>query len=301
MDCKLTLTTVKVVAFAILLGIVISFIVPISYSHAAISEAEAKELMYQYCEEELGFSKSELEANNFVSKSEGGGWRFSLFVKEPDPATNGFIVGEIAENGNLRMLEPPEAIPLHQQLREAIERAEWDYEAMYFLKQEWLSRIANLSFAEQVILEGNDRNFPAVALMNHSIGLPEDTDISYEQARKNAEDAILAIPGWTQEMLDVMAIWNELYHTPINSDFPVYQFIYGLGSSVGHMRAIQARTAYSFDYDKASREEERVFGESQPYYLSIRINAQTGDVVGNIHIEIPPVSHEAPYSFIFCE
>ena len=271
-----------------------------SAAYAATSEAKAKELMYQYCEEQLGYSKEALEPYNFM-RTEEGGWVFSLKVKDADPTTNGLVIGEIAEDGQLVALEGPKPIPIHEQLREALLRSERSYEAMYRLKLEWEPRLSQLSAEDLAEFDANSSNWPLIALINHDIRLPTDNDISYEEARKSAEEAILALPGWTQEMLDHIAVRFEVYHVPVNSSRPVYQFIYSLESFVGHLEEVHSGQSDTFNYDELRNEERRVFGKALPYVVNVRIDAQTGKAVGDIYIEVPPVSNGHAIKFVLCE
>lgn len=258
-------------------------------AYAAISQAEAKVLMYQHCEENLGYPKEALAPYNFIRKNEGG-WAFSLTVKDADATTNGLVIGEMAEDGQLTALEGPQPISSYLQLYDGLMRSERSYEAMYRLKVEWEPRLNQLNAEELAELDRHSSFFPFIALINHDIRLPADSDVSYEDARKSAEEAILASGGWTQEMMDLIRIKIEIYHVPVGSDRPVYQFIYSLASSVGQIEALYCGKSYNFDYDKLAKKENRVFGKALPIVISVRIDAQTGKALDDVYIEVPPLS-----------
>lgn len=289
-------------SFILITIVAVIFILSVTYTYAATND-DLKGLMYQYCEEQLGYTKDALELYNFVQKTEGG-WAFSLKVKDADPTTNGLVIGEMAEDGQLVSLEGPTSISVFEQLREALLSSERSYEAMYQLKLEWEPKLDQLSDDDlaELNLEWLAKLWPFIPLLHHDIRLPADGDISYEEAQANAEKAILALPEWTQEMLDCMAIRLVVYHVPENSSTPVYQFVYGLASSVHVYDYHYGEPAISEStYDKLSENEDRVFGDVEPCFVSVRINAQTGEVAGDIIIETPPTTDGAPEIYILWE
>ncbi len=275
--------------FAIGLCIVIICALSMAPALAGITEARAKELMYHYCQE-AGYTKDMLEPYNFIHVT-GGGWAFSLKLKNADPTTNGLVIGSMTEDGKLKEIKHPEHISTYQQLYEALLTNERNYEAMYHFVLEWRAKLPHISEEDRRELEMEHvrRTWPFLALLEHDIRLPEDGDISYVEAKKYAEAAILALPGWTQQKLDLMGIEFEVYHVPVGSDRAVYQFVYSLHSRVGHIAALYSGKAYSFNYDKAAKQEDKAFGKALPYVVSVRIDAKTGELRGDIFVEVPPV------------
>lgn len=272
--------------FTLMICIATILIISMSLSYAAIDENKAEDLIYQYCEEQLGYSKEELELYNFIPQK-GSGWSFSLKVKEADATTKGVITGELTGNGQLVKLEHQGNISVFEQILEDLRRSERSYEAMYQFKQKWAYRLSQLSDIELTELDKN-KAFPFKAFVNHDIRLPSAQDISYEQAKMKAEKAILELPGWTQEMLDHIRVKLEVYHIPVQGDRPVYQFVYDEASEVGYIEAMFSGNNYSFNYEKLSKAERKVFGDVRLNAVSVRIDAQTGELVGEIHVQLVP-------------
>lgn len=255
--------------------------------YASLDESSAKDLMYQYCEDRLGYTRADLEPYSFIHVFDGG-WAFSLKIKDADPTTNGLITGQMTENGDLLEIEGPEPISLYEQLYYAWRQYSRNYKEVYRLKQEWEPLLSQLSAEAQREFNIHQDVFPMLAFVSHDIQLPSGTDIPYEEARAKAEEAILAMPGWTQEMLSLLMIDCEAYHVPMNSDRPVYQFVYNLGSDIGHRMELYGEALPGFNYDKQTREEKHVFGEARPSHISVSIDAQTGELFGEIYVEVLP-------------
>ena len=191
--------TNKMYVFLFLILIISSVV--FSTSYAAISEEKAKELIYQYCMNNLRLSKDDFEIYNFLKNSKGN-WVFSLKLKDRDMSTNGLVIGEISPDGKLIKLDPPKPIPLFEQLREAIIVSQRSYSDVYTLSTQWQSILRHMSDEEQADFE----HFPSRKIMldfiNHDIRLPSSTDISYDVAKEKSREAILNLSGWTHEMLD---------------------------------------------------------------------------------------------------
>ena len=272
-------------------------------TYAAMSETELKERIIQYCMEQFGYTKDALEPYNFAHK-DGGGWAFSLKIKDADPTTNGLVTGEMTEDGQLVSLEGPKSISISEQLREALLSSERSYEAMYWFKTEWGPRLAQLSDEDLADLNRDwfAKIWPFVSLLHHDIRLPAAQDISYEDAMETAREAILALAGWTREMLDCMAVRLAVYHVPAHGSDPVYQFVYSTASSVSQYDYHYGEQPISDTaYHKLIADEARMFGSTPPRFISVRINARTGALSGDIIIEAPPASEGAPYIYILWE
>lgn len=262
-----------------------SFII-MPHVYAAVNEAEAKMAAYQYCEEQFGYPKNQQEIYDFTSRK-GGGWAFGIKAKEIDGTTTAIIRGEMDKSGKLLNLQARENISLFEQLLEDLRRGERSYENMYEFKQKWELRFGQLS-EEQLSEIDSHRNFPFRAFVIHDIRLPSTTDIPYEQAKEKAKQAILALPGWTQEMVDLIRIKLEVYHVPIHSDRPVYQFIFDEASDVIRVEAFFTGDTYTYNGEKLEKEERRVFGNVRLSSVSVRIDAQTGEHIGDIVVRLAP-------------
>lgn len=273
----------------LMLLLVTSMLIISPRAHAVVNESEAREAAYQYCEEQLGYAKKNLEIYD-LSLREGGGWAFGIRALEDDKTLREIIRGELDTNGKILSLVERGNVTVTEQIQEDLWRSSRSYEAMYAFKTKWDIRLP------QVNKKQNDdfdmkHNISLTALIRHDIRLPSPTDISYEEAKKKSEEAILALPGWTQEMLDQIRINLEVYHVPVGSDRPVYQFVYKRASAVGHVESLFSDEDYDATYYRLEEAENRVFGKANPWHVNVRIDARTGELVGDIYVDIPPTMY----------
>ncbi len=261
--------------------------IPIAY--AAISEYEGKEAVYRYCEEQFGYAKNELEIYDFAPR-QSGGWNFGVKALEPDGTMKEIIRGEMDKNGKLISLKKRGDIQAFEQLLEDYVRSQRSYEAMYQFKQKWAERLSQLPHEEIAKLD-RQSSFPFSQFVRHDVRLPSDIDIPYEEAKKKSEEAILSMPGWTQDMLDHIRISLEVYHVPDGSDRSVYQFVYRAASAVAQVEAIISGVYNDSDYVRLKKNEEKLFGQATPWNINVRIDAKTGEQIGNIFIDTPPTKY----------
>ena len=86
----------------------------------------------------------------------------------------------------------------------------------------------------------------------------------------------------------------EAVHIPSGMDHPVYQFIYTTASTVAFQKNVLFNEEYTDDFNRQVNrmmdEEDVVFGDNLPSVISVRIDAYSGEQVGEIYLETPPVS-----------
>ncbi len=257
----------------------------IPHAYAELSKTKAQELAFQYCEDELGYPEDTIRVYHYNSNNEG--WRFSFKVKEPDPTTNGLLIIDMDTKGNLTNAEPPMALSLFEQYMKAWRTAMRDYRTVYQFQQEWKPRMANLMPEDQAYFDRQPYGRSYMALMEHDISLPTEQDISHEEAVKKAEEAIMALPGWTEEMVSLLGIHAEIFHTPSGIDHPVYQFVFRLASSIGLSIHADSEVDYEYDFEALRKHDHEVFGDMFPCNVNVRIDARTGELVGGICVELP--------------
>ena len=257
-------------------------------SMAGFAETQLDQI-YQYVEEQLGYTREELTLNQ-TAETEEGGLVFSLKLKEADPATNGLVIGELDAQGNLIRLEGPQAIDLLTQYVNNWQKNRFHYDTLYDLVQRWRPIVDALSPEELAEFDYLKHIRTIEAFVHHDFRLPGAEHISYEDAVTYAQEALLQLPGWTQEKVDLMHISAEAFHVPLGMEQPVYQFIFERASSVERLKAVRSDGPYTFDQDAWVAKEQAVFGDNHPWRISIRIDAQTGAVVGTILVEYPPVT-----------
>lgn len=282
-------------AFVLMILITVLLLSFSFHAHAAISETEARAAAYQYCEEQFAYPKNSQEIYEIFYRDEGG-WSFGIRVLEEDGTVMEYVRGEMDQNGKLLSLNKRGDITLTEQLQEDLRRCARSYEGMYAIKQKWERRLGQgieVKEASKGQRDEPDRrqNAPLTALIRHDIRLPSSADISYEEAKKKSEEAILALPGWTREMLDYLRISLEVYHVPVGSDRPVYEFVYGVASYVGHIEAIVSGANNRANFNRLFDAEAEMFGKAIPYNVDVRIDARTGERIGEIYVDIPPTKY----------
>ncbi len=255
----------------------------IPHAYAELSKTKAQELAFQYCEDKLGYSKDNIKVKQYAGDKDG--WAFSFTIKEADPTSNGMIVVHMDGNGHLTEIIGPQPLPLYQQVCNDWDKKKRDYNAVYQFQIMWKSALATIPAEEQAEFENNAIRMPILAFLDHEVGLPTEDDITYEEAVQKAEDAILALPGWTPDMLAALRIQAEMYHVPIQYEHPVYQFVYSTIDHVEYEEAVVNGTIGSFHYETKHDQVKKAFGEAYPNHVNIRIDARTGEVVGDIYVQ----------------
>ena len=245
--------------------------------------------IYQYVEEQLGYTREELTLNQ-TAETEEGGLVFSLKLKEADPATNGLVIGELDSQGNFIRLEGPQAIDLLTQYVNDWQKNRFHYDTLYDLVQRWRPIVDALSPEELAEFDSRKHIRTIEAFVHHDFRLPGAEHISYEDAVTYAQEALLQLPGWTQEKVNLMRISTEAFHVPLGMEQPVYQFVFKLASSVERLKAALSDGPYTFDRDAWVAKEDAVFGDNRPIRVSVRIDSQTGAVVGTVLVEFAPTS-----------
>lgn len=265
-------------------------LVILTLSVCVFAYAEAPmDQIYQYVEEQLGYTREELTLNQ-TAETEEGGLVFSLKLKEADPATNGLVIGELDAQGNLIRLEGPQEIDLLTQYVNDWQKNRFHYDTLYDLVQRWRPIVDALSPEELAEFDYLKHIRTIEAFVHHDFRLPGAEHISYEDAVTYAQEALLQLPGWTQEKVDLMRISTEAFHVPLSMEQPVYQFVFKLASSVERLKAALSDGPYTFDRDAWVAKEDAVFGDNRPIRVSVRIDSQTGAVVGTILVEFAPTS-----------
>ena len=257
-------------------------------SMAGFAETQLDQI-YQYVEEQLGYTREELTMNQ-TAETEEGGLVFSLKIKEADPATNGLVIGELDAQGNFIRLEGPQAIDLLTQYVNDWQKNRFHYNTLYDLVQRWRPIVDALSPEELAEFDYLKHIRTIEEFVHHDFRMPGLDHISYEDAVTYAQEALLQLPGWTQEKVDLMRISTEAFHVPLGMEQPVYQFVFKLASSVERLKAALSDGPYTFDRDAWVAKEDAVFGDNRPIRVSVRIDSQTGAVVGTILVEFAPTS-----------
>ena len=256
-------------------------------------EAYIWEMAYPYCESELGYTRDDLTPNQYMH-NEDGSWDFSFYVKDAEPMTNGLVIGSLDPAGKLLEIKGPAPVSTAEWLNWQVRKCMFDYRELYLLKKQWESKLDSIPEQDMAILNSIQSFNPILDFLRLDIVLPDDQCISYEEAKQKTINIIEAMDEWTPEMTEHISIIVELIYIPDGMDHPIWQFIYTMASDAFQQRAsfygIEFTDEMADQFDRMFDEEDTVFEGKPPYKISIRIDAYSGEQVGETYIETPPVS-----------
>lgn len=134
-------------------------------------------------------------------------------------------------------------------------------------------------------------------VLTQDIRSPEDGMTSLADARKTAQEAILLLPGWTRERLEMFEPFAEVYYYSKSFDKPVYLFIYSWKSSNSMTEEEMENPSV---YGHSLFEEFAKTKSSPPASVSVYIDAKTGQMLGEVKVEelsglYPPGMMELTY------
>ena len=252
------------------------------------------EILYQYCESELGLTRDNLTPYQY-EQNEDGSWDFSFYVKDADPETNGLVIGSLDSDGKLIEIQGPAPVKsVAMWLNEQVRKCMFDYRELYLLKQQWEPKLDSIPEKDMETLNAAQSFNPILDFLKLNIVLPDEKCIPYEKARQKTVEIIESMNGWKPEMTEHVDVMAELLYIPDGMDHPVWQLIYSMASSVLHQKTTLLGRTYtdevSNQYNRMSDEEDAIFGQNLPAIISIRIDAYTGEQVGKTYLETPPVS-----------
>ena len=171
----------------------------------------------------------------------------------------------------------------------------FSYQDIYELKQQWEPKLDSIPEKDMEFFDSIQSFNPILDFLRLDIVLPDEQCIPYEEAKQKSIDVIEAMDGWKPEMTEHIDVMVELIYIPDGMDHPVWQFIYALASDVFYSKAVLSEEEYTNEMSAKNKqmmeEEKAVFGGSQnlPIHISIRIDAYTGEQVGETFLETPPV------------
>ena len=251
------------------------------------------EILYQYCESELGYTRENLTPYNIV-QNEDGSWDFSFYVKNAEPGTNELVIGALDADGNLVEIKGPAPVSAAEWLNKEIRKCMLNYQEIYQLKQQWEPKLDSIPEKDMEIFDKIKAFNPILDFLRLDIVLPDEKCIPYEEAKQKTINVIEAMDGWKPEMTEHIDVVTEVVYIPAGMDHPVYQFIYTMRSDVELLKNNVYDREYTDEFNKKLdqmwAEEERAFNGQYPAKISIRIDAYTGEQVGETYIETPPVS-----------
>ena len=235
--------------------------------NTVITQEEAIEIMYAYYEEEYGLVQADFDEQKMSiafkeqTWDDGSGperlttWEMNLWLKG-DLYPMGI---SILPDGTIKQAVGPYMRTWRDDWYDTMMADDfWTVEGLYRFQQEWEPKV------EQLIAGGEDISTTSdlYYLLSKQFGLPNDQDITRDEAYTAAITAILALPNWDQEKLSYFTT-REAYRTD-NPDSPVYWFAF----------------VWSYDENLRSQAIKRFSEESDiPRMMIVKVNARTGEIV----------------------
>ncbi len=102
-----------------------------AFSSCVFAETDdIREILYQYCESELGYTWENLTPYNLV-QNEDGSWDFSFYVKDAEPGTNGLVIGALDSDGNQVDIKGPAPVSTVEWLNDQTRKCMFSYQDLY--------------------------------------------------------------------------------------------------------------------------------------------------------------------------
>jgi hypothetical protein len=266
---------------------------------AATEEEKAWPIAVAAIESELGMSMEELVLYHSGVWNLGFGdtsWAFSFRLKEPKETHENLVQVAIKPDGSIDFIQGPREYSLEELFMNQFRKVKtesptetYTVENLAAFKQEWAPHLPQMAEEinnrERGRLNGWDY---AIFALNQDICLPTEDVISIEAARKLADEYVLAMPEWTQAHLDMMERYFEIYYISQELNKPVYAFAFS--------QLDVWNKKYNGDWDYYEKNYLKplyaTFGgdnSSTPLFVTLRIDAKTGELIESVHMEFPPV------------
>lgn len=119
-------------------------------------------------------------------------------------------------------------------------------------------------------------------VLYQDIRLPDEGMVKAEEARKTAENAVLSLPGWTRERLNMFEPFAQVFYHSAKLNKPVYLFIYSWKSANTMTEEEQEDPGI---YTKMLFDEFSRTNSTPPGSVSVLIDAKTGEPLGGVRVE----------------
>lgn len=225
--------------------------------------------------EEAGFVPGAYEHKGIVGDPDSG-WHFSIWLPdhpEDDTGMYGFI---LTPDYELILERAPMKRTPEQQLYDAflVSKGPESYLPFAELVEKWRDRVDELEFFDVW----------STRFVTMDIRRPDAGAISYEAAVASANEALLALPGWTEDTLTHFVMEASVYLVPEDIGRPVWLFVYDKEVPFdGDMDAFNAALERLYSYT--------VNGEPEPVQFSVLIDAMDGTLVETPRFDYVPVQY----------
>jgi hypothetical protein len=128
-----------------------------------------------------------------------------------------------------------------------------------------------------------------IKAFEQDIRLPAADDMAVEEALAKARSSILSLPGWTNEKLDMFNVYLQVYYVSEELGKPVYQFAFSQKKSSSKEYFDKSWEYYEARYLNPLYAQFGGDNLTTPYFVSVRLDARTGEPIEKPFVEYPPV------------
>lgn len=256
---------------------------------AAPKLKDLKKEAYDIVQKNLGYQKQDviyIEGYKFDIDDNAQVWRLIFEPKAYPQDEDGMIVVDFSLDGVFLSVEDSEKLSLLFLYQEDYSQSyPYTMGKMLELQQKWQSHLEEIEKTFQA--EGRNNFDVHRYRLTVPLFLPSADDYDFENARENAKNAILSLPGWTEEKFSMYPMYMEVLYYSNELNRKVYQFIYTrIRPDHDESRTLER---YIEEYEKPLF---AMFGGSNsttPSILSVQLDSKTGDLIGEPFIDYPPI------------
>ena len=256
---------------------------------AAPTEKEMKQKAYQVLQEQLGLGKKDVTYYDGGVYHDGdiSIWSFTLLLKEYPADEDGVIVIDFSIDGMLKNVQSSQKISLSEQfVNDIIASIPFTIDELYALKQKWEPKLAEI---EKLDTDPYSSMPNDIRVFRLAFSLPTEDDYPLEDAREKAKQAVLQLPGWTEEKLAMYRMYLEAFYYSEEVGKQIYQFVYAREDNINGKYADASDEIFMEAYENPLF---ALFGGDNgttPWYVSVQIDGHTGELVEEPLIAFPPV------------
>ena len=282
-------TLVKRMQQLLVAALLCSLLFSAAVALAAPTEKQMKQKVYQVLQEQLGLGKKDVTYYDGGVYHDGNVsvWSFTLLLKECPADEDGVIVIDFSIDGTLRNVQPSQKISLAEQFeKDIVDAIPFTTDNLYALQQKWGPDLAEIEKQDTDPYS----NIPNdIRVFRLAFCIPSKDDYPLEDAREKSRQVVGNLPGWTQEKLNMYRIYLEAFYDSEEVGKQIYQFVYAREDQITGKYANASDDTFIETYEKPLF---ALFGGDNgttPWYVSVRIDGHTGELVEEPLIAFPPV------------
>ncbi len=258
------------------LALALCLMLPFSQAQAAMKENEAREKAYAIIKERTGMGPEDMKKVEALRDSFDNSWFFVFRLKNPSPTSDANIAIAFNLDGSLNSFHYEEVS--HQTLMSQLvydQNPRLTTEDIYRVQQNWREALPILLEQPYIkrAVERKDHVSGYIHLLQQEIILPEADMLEMARAEEIARQAVLALPGWTQEKLDMYPLHLDLFYQSQEYGKTVVLLAF-------HQKSSWNYTEWNDYIKQYINPLEALFApEYPPEYISLKLDAYSGELL----------------------